>query len=163
MDTHVSLMAILPGEPGLASFRLTLSVYTYSYYKGNSAGLAMYFICPPTDFLVTYSVDSSCLAALSCGTWTTSVVSWISEISLLSNWNSFQPTETHGKMHVPMAWQHTTWLQIKQLRNDLPVGTIHPTHQLLVRDVHSAAESVLPSSACAAIRSHASRPLQQHS
>ena len=34
---------------------------------------------------------------------------------------------------------------------DVPVGTIEPTHQLLVRDAHSAAESVLPSSACAAI------------
>ena len=30
-------------------------------------------------------------------------------------------------------------------------GTIQPTHQLLVRDAHSAAETVLPSSACAAI------------
>jgi len=34
---------------------------------------------------------------------------------------------------------------------DVPVGIIEPTHQLLVRDAHSAAESVLPSSACAAI------------
>ena len=50
-----------------------------------------------------------------------------------------------------MAWQHTMWLQIKQLRIDVPAGTIHPTHQLLVRDAHSAAEFVLPSSACAAI------------
>ena len=32
-------------------------------------------------------------------------------------------------------------------------GTIHPTHQLLVRDAHSAAESELPSSACAAMES----------
>ena len=50
-----------------------------------------------------------------------------------------------------MAWQHTTWLHIKQLRIDVPVGTIHQTCQLLVRDVHNAAESVLPSSACTAI------------
>ena len=49
-----------------------------------------------------------------------------------------------------MAWQHTTWLQT-QLRIYAPAGTIHPTRQLLVRDAHSAAESVLPSSACAAI------------
>ena len=42
-------------------------------------------------------------------------------------------------------------LQIKQLRIDVPAGTIQPTHQRLVRDAHSAAESVLPSSACAAI------------
>ena len=43
-------------------------------------------------------------------------------------------------------------LQIKQLRIDVPAGTIQPTHQLLVRDAHNhAAESVLPSSACAAI------------
>ena len=42
-------------------------------------------------------------------------------------------------------------LQIKQLRIDIPARTIQPTHQLLVRDAHSAAESVLPSSACAAI------------
>jgi len=42
-------------------------------------------------------------------------------------------------------------LQVKQLRIDVPAGTIQPTHQLLVRDAHSAAESVLPSSACAAI------------
>jgi len=42
-------------------------------------------------------------------------------------------------------------LQIKQLRIDVPAGTIQPTHQLLVRDAHSAAESVLPSLACAAI------------
>jgi len=46
----------------------------------------------------------------------------------------------------------------------VPADTIHPTHQLLVRDAHSAAESVLPSSACAChLRSHASRPHQQHS
>ena len=50
-----------------------------------------------------------------------------------------------------LAWQHTTWLQIKQRRIDAPAGTIHPTRQLLVRDAHSAAESVLPSSACAVI------------
>jgi len=42
-------------------------------------------------------------------------------------------------------------LQIKQLRIDVPAGTIQPIHQLLVRDAHSAAESVLPSSACAVI------------
>jgi len=42
-------------------------------------------------------------------------------------------------------------LQIKQPRIDVPAGTIQPTHQLLVRDAHSAAESVLLSSACAAI------------
>ena len=59
--------------------------------------------------------------------------------------------ETHEKVPVPMAWQHTTWLQIKQLRNDVPAGTIYPTYELLVRDAHSAAESVLPSSACAAM------------
>jgi len=64
---------------------------------------------------------------------------------------SFQPTETHGKVPVPVAWQHTMWLQIKQLRIDVPAGTIHQTCQLLVWDDHSAAESVLPSSACAAI------------
>jgi len=52
---------------------------------------------------------------------------------------------------VPVAWEHTTWLQIKQLRIDAPAGTIHPTRQLLVRDAHSAAESVLPCSALAAI------------
>jgi len=39
---------------------------------------------------------------------------------------------------------------IKQLKIDVPAG-IQPTHQLLVRYAHSAAESVLPSSACAAI------------
>ena len=50
-----------------------------------------------------------------------------------------------------MAWQHTMWLQIKQLRIDAPAGTIHPTCQLLVRHAHSAAESVLLISACAAI------------
>jgi len=50
-----------------------------------------------------------------------------------------------------VAWQHTTWLQIKQLRIDVSVGTIYPTRQLLVRDAHNAAESVLPSSACAVI------------
>ena len=50
-----------------------------------------------------------------------------------------------------MAWQHTKWLQIKQLRIVVPVGTIHQTCQLLVRDAHNAAESVLPSSACAVI------------
>ena len=61
-------------------------------------------------------------------------------------------TDRHSwKVPVPMAWQHTTWLQIKQLRIDVPVGTILPTCQLLVRDAHSAAESVLPSSACAVI------------
>jgi len=49
------------------------------------------------------------------------------------------------------GWQHTMWLQIKPLRIDTPAGTIHPTHQLLVRVAHSAAESVLPSSACAVI------------
>ena len=48
-------------------------------------------------------------------------------------------------------WQYTMCLQIKQLRIDVPAGTIQPTHQLLVRDAHNAAESVLPSSACAAI------------
>ena len=42
-------------------------------------------------------------------------------------------------------------LRIKQLRIDVPAGTIQSTHQLLVRDAHSAAESVLPSSACTAI------------
>jgi len=96
-------------------------------------------------------MDSGSLAALSCGTWTTSVVSWTSAISLLPNWSSFLLTETHGKVPVPVAWQHTVCLQIKQLRIDVPAGTIQPTHQLLVRDAHSAAESVLPSSACAAI------------
>ena len=40
---------------------------------------------------------------------------------------------------------------LKQLRIEVPAGTIQPTHQLLVRDAHSAAVSVLPSSACAAI------------
>jgi len=69
----------------------------------------------------------------------------------MMNWNSFKPTETHRKVPVPVAWQHTTWLQIKQLRIDVSVGTIHPTCQLLVRDVHNAAESVLRSSACAVI------------
>ena len=72
-------------------------------------------------------------------------------ISILLNWNNFQPTETHGKVPVPVAWQHTTWLQIKQLRIDVPAGTIHQPHQLLVRDAHNAAQSVLPSSACVAI------------
>jgi len=74
-------------------------------------------------------------------------------ISLLPNWSSFQLTETHGKVPVPTAWQHTMCLQIKQPRIDVPAGTIQPTHQLnlLVRYAHSAAESVLPSSACAAI------------
>jgi len=43
------------------------------------------------------------------------------------------------------------YLQIKQLRIDVPAGTIQPTHQLLVRDAHSAAESVLLSSACTAV------------
>jgi len=43
------------------------------------------------------------------------------------------------------------YLQIKQLKTDVPAGTIQPTHKLLVRDAHSAAESVLLSSACAAI------------
>ena len=47
--------------------------------------------------------------------------------------------------------QVTTWLQIKQLMIDVPAGTINPTRQLLVRDAHSAAESVLPCSALAAI------------
>ena len=70
-------------------------------------------------------------------------------ISILPNWSSFQLTETHGKVPVPAAWQHTICLQIKQI--DVPAGTIQPTHQLLVRNAHSAAESVLPSSACAAI------------
>ena len=98
-------------------------------------------------------MGSGCLAAQSCGTWTTFVVSYTNAISLLLNWNSFQPTETHGKVPVPVAWQHTTWLQIKQPRIDVPVGTIHPTRQLLVRDAHSAAESVLPISACAVITS----------
>ena len=55
------------------------------------------------------------------------------------------------KCHVPVAWQHTTWLQIKQLGIDVPVGTIHQTCQLLVRDADNAAKSVLPSSACAVI------------
>ena len=41
------------------------------------------------------------------------------------------------------------WLE--QLRIDVPVGTIHQTCHLLVRDAHNAAESVLPSSACAVI------------
>ena len=50
-----------------------------------------------------------------------------------------------------MAWQYTMCLQIKQLKTDVPAGTIQPTHQLLIRDAHSAAESVLLSSACAAI------------
>ena len=86
---------------------------------------------------------------ISCGTWTKSVVSWTSAIYLLPNWSSFQLTETHGKVPVPAAWQHTICLQIKQI--DVPAGTIQPTHQLLVRNAHSAAESVLPSSACAAI------------
>jgi len=94
---------------------------------------------------------SGCLAALSCGTWTTSVVSWTSAISLLPNWSSFLLTETHGKVPVPTAWQYTMCLQIKQLRIDVPAGTIQPTHQLLVRDAHRAAESVPPSSVCAAI------------
>jgi len=49
------------------------------------------------------------------------------------------------------AWQYTMCLQIKQLRIDVRAGTIQPTHQLLVRGAHSATESVLPSSACAAI------------
>ena len=52
---------------------------------------------------------------------------------------------------MPVHIQHTTWLQIKQLRIDAPAGTIHPTRQLLVLDAHNAAESVLPSSACAVI------------
>ena len=96
-------------------------------------------------------MGSGWLAAQSCGTWTTFVISYTNSISLLLNWNNFQPTQTHGKVPVPVAWQHTTWLQIKQLRIDAPVGTIHPTRQLLARDAHSAAESVLPSSACAVI------------
>ena len=42
----------MPGEP------LTLTQPSTSYYKGNSAGLAMYFVCPPTDFLVAYSTGN---------------------------------------------------------------------------------------------------------
>ena len=89
----------------------------------------------------------------------------VNKCNILLNWNNFQPIETRGKVPVPVAWQHTTWLQNKQqLRIDVPVGTIHPTCQLLVRDAHNAAESVLPSLACAVIiRSHVSRPHQQHS
>ena len=37
---------------------LTLTQPSTSYYKGNSAGLAMYSVCPLTDFLVAYSMEN---------------------------------------------------------------------------------------------------------
>jgi len=36
-------------------------------------------------------------------------------------------------------------MQLIELKTDVPAGTIQPTHQLLVRNAHSAAESALPS------------------
>ena len=59
-----------------------------------------------------------------------------------------------------VAWQHTMRLQIKQLRIYVPAGTIHPTHQLLVQGSRiCASEFGLHSH----LRSHVSRPHQQHS
>ena len=51
-------------------------------------------------------------------------------------------------LNFPLAWQYTMCLQIKQLRIDVPAGTIQPNHQLLVRDAHSAVESVRISHHC---------------
>ena len=51
-------------------------------------------------------------------------------------------------MSVPVAVACTGYIschQIKQLKNDAPAGTIHPTQHLLVLDVYKAAESVCAS------------------
>ena len=95
---------------------------------------------------------SGCLAALSCGTWTKSAVSWTSAIistaeleQLSTDRDTWESACANGlAIYNVSAYQAT---EDRRTRRHNPANP--PT--TVVRDAHSAAEYVLLSSACAAI------------